>query len=150
MCAASNAILSTRMDDDLFGKVISAEAAKHSEKAREAGATQEELENMVYSVGNAYNKGTMTWDQITDFAQGCATTDIGDAYSLCAATYIALSESLNGGPLGLAAKTEAARYTESALDSGVTRQDLAQKILDFQESYTTDELIEYSKTCDDY
>jgi hypothetical protein len=73
ICSASNAILSTRMEDGMLKDMISSEALRHASSARALGATDDDLRQFVEAMSEAYNSGKMSWQEIGDLGQECAS-----------------------------------------------------------------------------
>ena len=71
MCAAANAILSTKMEPGMMADYIKAEATRHSDAARKLGATTSDLRQFVEAMAAAYNQKSMSWAEIADMGHDC-------------------------------------------------------------------------------
>ena len=71
LCAAANAILSSQGDGGLLDEIIQSEARRHATAARQMGASQEDIEQVVRAMGRQYNVGAISWDEIADLAYQC-------------------------------------------------------------------------------
>ena len=71
MCAAANALLAARTEPGMFRDILSREAKRHADVARELGATQSDLEQSLTALRLAYDSGTTTWGKIADAGQAC-------------------------------------------------------------------------------
>ena len=57
LCATSNSILSTQMDDDVLGQIVRSETQRHADAARHLGVSDDELIETIRHYKDAYNNG---------------------------------------------------------------------------------------------
>lgn len=71
VCAAANAILSSQMEDGMMRDVVTSEAQRHADAARNFGVSDAELEQLLRAIGDAYNQGSLSWQEIADLGEDC-------------------------------------------------------------------------------
>ncbi len=71
MCAAADAILATKMESGILKDAIRAEAQRHANLARNAGASDSDLSQVIKAIQVAYNNGEWSWEKISELGQSC-------------------------------------------------------------------------------
>jgi len=72
MCAASNALLASKMEPGMLADVIISEAKRHKKLAIKAGATQDDIIQVMDAIRKAYNNGEWSWEKISNLGQSCS------------------------------------------------------------------------------
>jgi len=73
VCAAANAILSSQMEAGMMREVVASEASRHADAARRLGVSDADLEQLIRSIGDAYNQGTLSWAEISELGEECTS-----------------------------------------------------------------------------
>lgn len=72
ICAAANALLAVKMEPGMLTDRVAAESRRHADAARQFGATEADLQQVMRSMANAYNEKRLSWDRIVEVGRDCA------------------------------------------------------------------------------
>jgi len=155
MCAASNVIMASIMADDPLGKLIRDDANRYAKLSQSVGADLEELKDAVTKMENAYKRGSLSSDLITDAVENCLNVDLQSMYKLCAAANAVLSSQMKNDLLGNIIRSEVSRHTEMAQQLGVTRAEIEEDISGYLKEFNAGqiswgEISDYAESCQSY
>lgn len=71
-CAAANALLAVKMEPGMLADRIAAESRRHADAARQFGATETDLQQVIKAMSLSYNEKRLSWDKIVDAGRDCA------------------------------------------------------------------------------
>ena len=71
-CAAANALLAVKMEPGILTDRVTAESRRHADAARQFGATETDLQQVMRAMATSYNEKRLSWDQIVDMGRDCA------------------------------------------------------------------------------
>ena len=72
LCAGANAILASKMEPGILADVIKSEAKRHNDLAIKAGATQNDIYQIMDGIKTAYNNSEWSWEKISNLGQSCS------------------------------------------------------------------------------
>nr|BAF45175.1 hypothetical protein [uncultured bacterium] len=72
LCAATNAIIASKMEPGILADTIKSEARRYNDLAINAGATQDDVYQMMDAIKTAYNNGEWSWEKIVNLGQSCS------------------------------------------------------------------------------
>jgi len=71
-CAAANALLAVKMEPGMLTDRVASESRRHADAARQFGATETDLQQVIKAMARSYNEKRLSWDQIVDVGRDCA------------------------------------------------------------------------------
>ncbi|MCZ0954481.1 MAG: hypothetical protein OXQ89_18700 [Rhodospirillaceae bacterium] len=166
-CSGMHAAMALQIEVESVRSTYETEAIKYGSLARQADATDEQLEAVKDQVIDEYSSGLLTFKEMFDFSIQCPLmaanversepeTEFAtiETHSLCAAVNSLISTQMDP-PFDAVFVTQARRHSDSARRMGATDDSLGEYIRALADSYndgsiTWIEIVDVSEECDGF